>query len=103
MKLEGVGAMWRVELKMVMADTGVNLGTNTGRVNVPDATEETLSLVLAQTADAEEKKGCGAPLAGMPGTREEMCKEALLWIDEVMAGTEFLVARTTVLVTESPN
>ena len=37
-----------------MANTGVDLATNAGRVNVPDATEETLSLVLAQTADAEE-------------------------------------------------
>ena len=87
-----------------MANTGVDLATNAGRVNVPDATEETLSLVLAQTADAEEKKGRGAALAESPGTREEMRKEALLlWIDEVMAGMEFLVARTTVSVKESPN
>ena len=87
-----------------MANTGVDLATNAGRVNVPDATEETLSLVLTQTADAEEKKGRGAVLAESPGTREEMRKEALLlWIDEVMAGMEFLVARTTVSVKESPN
>ena len=87
-----------------MANTGVDLATNAGRVNVPDATEETLSLVLAQTADAEEKKGRGATLAESPGTWEEMRKEALLlWIDEVMAGMEFLVARTTVSVKESPN
>lgn len=87
-----------------MANTGVDLATNAGRVNVPDATEETLSLVLVQTADAEEKKGRGATLAESPGTREEMRKEALLlWIDEVMAGMEFLVARTTVSVKESPN
>ena len=33
-----------------------------------------------------------------------MRKEALLlWTDEVMAGMEFLVARTTVSVKESPN
>ena len=51
-----------------MANTGVDLATNAGRVNVPDATEETLSLVLAQTADTEEKKGRGAALAESPGT-----------------------------------
>jgi len=72
--------MWRVKLKTVLVDTGVNKGTNAGKVNVPDTTEETLSLVLAQTADAEEKKSCGALLADTPGTREEMCWEALLWI-----------------------
>ena len=72
-----------------MANTGVDLATNAGRVNVPDATEETLSLVLAQTADAEEKKGCGASLAETPATEEETCEGALLWIDEMMAGMEF--------------
>ena len=65
--------MWPVKFKTVMADIGINLGTNSGKVNVPDTTEETLSLVLTQTTDAEEKKGCGALLADMPGTREEMC------------------------------
>ena len=46
-KVEGVGATGRAELKMVMAGTGVNVGTNAGRVNVPEATKETPSLVLA--------------------------------------------------------
>ena len=87
-----------------MANTGIDLATNAGRVNVPDATEETLSLVLAQTADAEEKKGRGPALAESPGSWEEMREEALLlWINEVMAGIEFLVAHTTVTVRESPN
>ena len=63
-KVERVGAT-------VMADTGVNAGTNAGRVNVPEATEETPLLVLALEADAEENKGCGAPLAEMPRTEEE--------------------------------
>ena len=35
------------ELEKVMADTGVNIGENAGRVNVPEATEEGPSLVLA--------------------------------------------------------
>ncbi|CAH3132067.1 unnamed protein product [Porites lobata] len=72
-----------------MADTGVNVGTNAGRVNVPKATEETPSLVLALKPNAEENKGCGAPLAETPGSEEETCEEALLWIDEMMAGMEF--------------
>ena len=53
---DGNGQHWR------------RLATNAGRVNVPDTTEETLSLVLAQTADSEDKKGCGAVLAELPGT-----------------------------------
>ena len=44
----------RAELETVMPDTGVNVGTNAGRVSVPDATEETPSLVLPLGADAEE-------------------------------------------------
>ena len=72
-----------------MADTGVNVGTNAGRANVPKATEETPSLVLALKPNAEENKGCGAPLAETPGSEEETCEEALLWIDEMMARMEF--------------
>ena len=53
--------------------------------------------------DAEENKGCGAPLAETPGTEEEMWEEALLWIDEMMAGMEFPIARTTSLVREPAN
>ena len=49
-----------------MAETGVNVETNAGRVNVPEATEETPSLVLPLEVDAEENKGCGAPLAETP-------------------------------------
>lgn len=101
-KVEGVGATGRAELETVMADTGVNVGTNAGRVNVPEATEETPSLVLAHEADAEENKGCGAPLAETPGT-EEACEEAFLWMDEIMAGMEFPIARTTASVRESAN
>ena len=86
-----------------MAGTGVNVGTNAGRVNVPEATEETPSLVLALETDAEENKGCGAPLAETPGTEEEACEEAFLWIDEIMAGMEFPIARTTASVRESAN
>ena len=93
----------RAELETVMAGTGVNVGTNAGRVNVPEATEETPSLVLALETDAEENKGCGAPLAEMPGTEEEACEEAFLWIDEIMAGMEFPIARTTASVRESAN
>ena len=84
-KGEGVGATRRAELEKVIADTDVNVGTNAGRVNVPDASEETPSLVLALGAEAEEYKGCGTLLAEMPGTEEETCEEALLWIDEMMA------------------
>ena len=62
-KVERIGATRRADLQKVMADTGVNVGTNAGRVNVPEATEETPSLVLALEADAEENNGCGAPLA----------------------------------------
>ena len=62
-KVERLGATGRADVETVMADTGVNVGTNAGRVNVPEATEETPSLVLALEADAEENKGCGAPLA----------------------------------------
>ena len=102
-KVEGVGATGRAELEKVMADTGVNVGTNARRVNVPEATEETPSLVLALEADAEENKGCGAPLAETPGTEEEACEEAFLWIDEIMAGMEFSIARTTASVRESAN
>ena len=91
-KVEGVGATGRAELETVMAGTGVNVGTNAGRVNVPVATEETLSLVLALEADAEENKGCGAPLAEMPGTEEESCEEVFLWMDEIMARMEFPMA-----------
>ena len=69
--MERVGATGRAELETVMADTGVNLGTNAGGVNVPEATEETPSLVLGIEADAEKNKGCGAPLAETPGTEEE--------------------------------
>ena len=85
---------------MVMADSGVNVGTNTGRVNIPEATEETRSLVLA-LADAEEIKGCGALLAEMPRTEEEACEDALPWIDEIMAGMEFPIVQTTASVRES--
>ena len=95
-KVERVGAA-------VMADTGVNAGTNAGRVNVPEATEETSLLVLALEADAEENKGCGAPLAEMPRTEEEACEEALLWVDKIMAGMEFPIALTTASVRESVN
>ena len=62
-KVQRVGATGRADVETVMADTGVNVGTNAGRVNVPEATEETPSLVLALEADAEENNGCGAPLA----------------------------------------
>lgn len=65
-KVEGVGATRRAKLVTVIADTDVNVGTNAGRVNVPDATEETPSLVLSLGAEAEEYKGCGTPLAEMP-------------------------------------
>ena len=102
-KVERVGATGQAELETVMADTGVNLGTNAGRVNVPEATEETPSLVLALEVDAEENKGCGAPLAETPGTKEEACEEVFLWIDEIMAGMEFPIARTTASVRESAN
>ena len=68
--MEGVGATRRAELERIMAHTGVNLGTNTGRLNVPYATEETPSLVLVLGADVEENKGCGASLAETPGTEE---------------------------------
>ena len=87
--MEGEGATRWAELEAVMADTGVNVGTNAGRANVPKATEETPSLVLALKPNAEENKGCGAPLAETPGSEEETCEEALLWIDEMMAGMEF--------------
>ena len=86
---------------MVMADSGVNVGTNTGRVNIPEATEETPSLVLALKADAEEIKGWGALLAEMPRTEEEACEDALPWIDEIMAGMEFPIVQTTASVRES--
>ena len=102
-KVEGVGATGRAELETVMAGTGVNVGTNAGRVNVPEATEETPSPVLALEVDAEENKGCGAPLAETPGTEEEACEEAFFWIDEIMAGMEFPIARTTASVRESAN
>ena len=101
-KVERVGATGRAELETVMADTGVNVGTNAGMVNVPEATEETPSLVLALEVDAEESKGCGAPLAETPGT-EEACEEVFLWIDEIMVGMEFPIARTTASVRESAN
>ena len=91
------------ELEKVMADTGVNREKNAGRVNVPEATEEAPSLVLTLKADAEENKGCGAQLAEMPGTEEQKSKEALPWIDEMMAGMEFPIARTTASVRESVN
>ena len=83
-KVEGVGATRRAELERIMADTGVNLGTNTGRLNVPYATEETPLLVLVLGADAEESKGCGAPLEETSGTEEETCEGALLWIGETI-------------------
>ena len=83
-KVEGVGAMRRADLQRIIADTGVNLGTNTERLNVPYDTEETSSLVLVLGADAEENKGCGASLAETPGTEEETCEGALLWIDETI-------------------
>ena len=76
--MERVGATGRAELETVVADTGVNVGTNAGRVNVPEATEETPSLVLALEVDAEENKVCGAPKAETPGTEEEACKEVFL-------------------------
>ena len=103
--MEGVGATRWAELEAVMADTGVNVGTNAAGVNVPEATEETPSLALALEADAEENKGCGAPLAKNPRNRteEETCEEALLWIDQIMAGMEFPIARTTASVRESAN
>ena len=53
--------------------------------------------------DAEENEGCGAPLAETPGTEEETCEEALLWIDEMMAGMKFPIARTTASVREPAN
>ena len=65
-------------------DNGRHLVTNTGRLNVPYATEETPSLVLVLGADAEENKGCGASLAETPATEEETCEGALLWIDETI-------------------
>ena len=102
-KVGEVGAMRWAELETVMADTGINVRTNTGRINLPDATEEIPSLVLALKADAEENKGCGPPLAETPGTKEETCEEALLWIDEMMAGMEFPIARITASLRESPN
>ena len=77
-----------------MAETGVNVETNAGRVNVPEATEETPSLVLPLEVDAEENKGCGAPLAETPGTEEKACEEVFLWIDEIMAGMEFRPEKT---------
>ena len=86
-----------------MAETGVNVETNAGRVNVPEATEETPSLVLPLEVDAEEKKGCGAPLAETPGTEEKACEEVFLWIDEIMAEMEFPFAWTTASVRESAN
>ena len=64
-----------------MAETGVNVETNAGRVNVPEATKETPSLVLPLEVDAEENKGCGAPLAETPGTKEKACEEVFLWIE----------------------
>ena len=102
-KVGGVGATRWAELETVMADTGINVRTNTGRINLPDATEEIPSLVLALKADAEENKGCGPSLAETPGTKEETCEEALLWIDEMMAGMEFPIARITASLRESPN
>ena len=96
--MERVGATGRAELKMVMADSGVNVGTNTGRVNITEATEETPSLVLALKADAEEIKGCGALLAEMPRTEEEACEDTLPWIDEIMAGMEFRLTEKLLLV-----
>ena len=86
-----------------MAETGVNVETNAGRVNVPEATEETPSLVLPLEVDAEENKGCGALLAETPGTEGETCEEAFLWIDEIVAGMGFPIARTTASVRESAN
>ena len=77
-KVERVRATGRAELETVLADTGVNVGTNAERVNVPEATEKTPSLVLALEADAKENKDCGDPLAETPGTEEEACEEALL-------------------------
>ena len=97
-KVERVGATGRAELKMVMADSGVNVGTNTERVNITEATEETPSLVLALKADAEEIKGCGALLAEMPRTEEEASEDALPWIDEIMAGMEFRLTEKLLLV-----
>ena len=102
-KMKGVGATRRAEHETVMADTGVNIGTNAGRVNVPEDTKETPSLVLALEEDAKEKKTCGAPLAETPGTEEETCEEALPWIDEMTAGKEFPIARTTASVRRSAN
>ena len=88
--MEGVGATRQAKLKVVMVDTGVNIGTNAGSVNAPDASEKKWpSLVLALGADAEENKGCGAPLAETPGTEEETCEEALHWIHEMMLEMEF--------------
>ena len=101
-KVEGVGATRRTKLVTVIADTDVNVGTNAGRVNVPDATEETPSLVLSLGAEAEEYKGCGTPLAEMPWTEEET-SEVLLWIDEMMVGIEFLIVQTRASVRESAN
>ena len=39
-KVEGVGATRQAKLKVVMVDTGVNIGTNAGSVNAPDASEK---------------------------------------------------------------
>ena len=39
-KVEEVGATRQAKFKAVMVDTGVNVGTNAGSVNVPDATEK---------------------------------------------------------------
>ena len=100
--MEGGATKW-AELETVMADTGINVGTNAGWVNVPDAAEETPSLVLPLGADAEENKGCGAPPAETPKTEGETCEEALLWFAEIMAGMEFPIARTTASVRESAN
>lgn len=79
--------MRQAEFKAVMVDTGVNLETNAGNVNVPDATEK-----MAITCTPTQSR-----------TEEETCEEALLWIHEMMAGMEFLIAQTTALVRESAN
>ena len=48
-KVEGVGATGRAELETIMAGTGVYVGTNAGRVNVPVATEETQDVTCTCT------------------------------------------------------
>ena len=52
--MDDLGATWLAEVETVRARKGVNVRTNAGRLNVPEAIEETTALVLMLRANAEE-------------------------------------------------